>query len=156
MADLNTLSTEFEKLKKQIKAIMNISGYQEDEDLSKISDYDKIESADDWQKIEEYKNMLYKLDEVQRTLMYYDRPVIEVSQLHQNESGRYETDKGHYYTSGCAIEFLRTEERFNSDTDVWETIEIWTSSRIESRNGEYYIVGYPDTQLSELTVRRRK
>ena len=70
-------------------------------------------------------------------------------------SGRYETAKGRYYTSGSGIEFLRTEEVYNYDTDKWKNAGIWTCSRVESRNGQYYIVGYSDVELSGLKVRVR-
>ena len=111
--------------------------------------------ADERQKLEEYRNILYKLDEVQGNLAYYDKPVKEVSRLHMNSEGRYETAKGHYYTSGSGIEFLRTEEVYNYDTDKWKNAGIWTCSRVESRNGQYYIVGYSDVELSGLKVRVR-
>lgn len=155
MADLKTLSEEMEKLKRQIKTILSISYFPEYDDLSALDDYKQIKSADDRQKLEEYRNILYKLDEVQSTLAYYDRPVREVSQIYKNESGRYETEKGHYFTSGSSIEFLRTEDFYNEDTDTWEPVEIWTASRVEHNGQDYYIVGYSDLTLSGLKVRVR-
>ncbi|MCI8299628.1 MAG: DUF5348 domain-containing protein [Lachnospiraceae bacterium] len=50
---------------------------------------------------------------------------------------------------------MRTEEVYNYDTDKWENAGIWTTSRVENRNGEYYIVGYSDMELSGLKVRVR-
>ena len=88
-------------------------------------------------------------------MAYLKRPIREVGKLHMNGQGRYETDKGHYYTSGSGIEFLRREEVYNYDTEKWEETGIWTNSRVESRDGEYYIVGYPDAELSGLKVRVR-
>ncbi len=155
MADLKALSGEMEKLKRQLETVLYISGYRDYDDLSGLDDYKQIKTADERQKLEEYRNILYKLDEVQGNLAYYDKPVKEVSRLHINASGRYETAKGHYYTSGSGIEFLRTEEVYNYDTDKWENAGIWTCSRVESQNGEYYIVGYSDVKLSGLKVRVR-
>lgn len=155
MADLQTLSGEMAKLKRQIETVLYISGYPNFDDLSGLDDYRQIKTADERQQIEEYRNILYKLDEVQSDLAYYDKPVKEVSTLHMNASGRYETDKGHYYTSGSGIEFMRIEEIYNYDTDKWKNAGIWTCSRVESRNGEYYIVGYSDVELSGLKVRVR-
>lgn len=155
MADLKTLSEEMEKLKRQIKTILSVSYFPEYDDLSALDDYKQIKSADDRQKLEEYRNILFKLDEVQSTLAYYDRPVREVSQIYKNESGRYETEKGHYFTSGSSIEFLRTEDFYNEDTDTWEPMEIWTASRVEHNGQDYYIVGYSDLTLSGLKVRVR-
>ena len=156
MADLKALSDEMAKLKKQLETLFSISHYREYDDLSGLDDYQQIKIADQRQQLEAYRNILYKLDEVQRTLAYYERSVQEVSQIYRNnETGRYETDKGYYYTSGSGIEFLRTEEVYNYDTDSWETAEIWTCSRVESKDGEYYIVDYPNLELSGLTVRIR-
>lgn len=155
MADLKELSIEMGNLKKQIGTVFSVSQYLECDDLSGLDDYQQIKTADQRQQLEEYRNILYKLDEVQRTLAYFERPIREVSRIYRNETGRYETDKGHYYTSGSGIEFLRTEEVYNYDTDTWENAEIWTCSSIESKDGDYYIVGYPDLELSGLKVRVR-
>lgn len=155
MADLKALSDEMAKLKKQLETVLYISGYRDYEDLSGLDDYKQIKTADQRQQLEEYRNILYKLDEVQSDLAYFEKPIREVSRIYTNESGRYETDKGHYYTSGSGIEFLRTEEVYNYDTEEWENAEVWTCSRVESRNGEYYIVGYSDVELSGLKVRVR-
>lgn len=48
MADLKALSGEMAKLKRQIETVIYISGYQENSDLSGLSDYRQIKSADDW------------------------------------------------------------------------------------------------------------
>lgn len=155
MADLKMLSDEMTKLKKQIKTMLYISDYQNCDDLSGIDDFGQINTADQRQQVEEYRNIFRRLDEVQSILAYYERPVREVSRIYINKSGRYETDKGHYYTSGSSIEFLRAEEVYNYDADTWKNVEIWTTSRIESQDGRYYIVGYPGVELSGLTVRVR-
>ena len=105
MADLKALSGEMEKLKRQLETVLYISGYRDYDDLSGLDDYKQIKTADERQKLEEYRNILYKLDEVQGNLAYFDKPVKEVSTLHMNASGRYETVKGHCYTSGSGIEF---------------------------------------------------
>lgn len=155
MADLKALSDEMAKLKKQIETVLYISDYRDCDDLSGLDDYKQIKTADQRQQLEEYRSILYKLDEVQSTLAYYERPIREVGTLHLNSQGRYETESGYYYTSGSGIEFLRTEEVYNYDTETWEDAEVWTSSRVESKNGNYYIVGFPNVELSGLTVRVR-
>lgn len=155
MADLKALCEEMKKLRKQIDTILYISGHRDYDDLSGLDDYKQIKTADQRQQLEEYRNILYKLDTVQSDLAYFEKPIREVSRIYTNKSGRYETNKGHYYTSGSGIEFLRTEEVYNYDTDEWENAEIWTCSRVESKDGEYYIVGYPDVEMSGLTVRVR-
>lgn len=155
MADLKALSDEMTKLKKQLETVLYISGFRDYDDLSGLDDYKQIKTADQRQQLEEYRNILYKLDEVQSDLAYFEKPIREVSRIYTNESGRYETDKGYYYTSGSGIEFLRTEEVYNYDTDEWENAEIWACSRVESKDGQYYIVGYPDVEMSGLKVRVR-
>lgn len=155
MADLKALSDEMAKLKKQLETVLYISGYREYDDLSGLGNFSQIKSADERQQLEEYRSILYKLDEVQSDLAYFEKPIREVSRIYTNESGRYETDKGHYYTSGSGIEFLRTDEVYNYDTDTWENAEIWTCSMVKSKDGQYYIVGYPDVEMSGLKVRVR-
>lgn len=155
MADLKTLANEMVKLKKQIDTVLCISGYHQCDDLSELDDWEQIKSADDRQKLEEYRNILYRIEKVQNILSYYDKPVKEISKLHLNVSGRYETNKGYYYTSGSGIEFLRIEEVYNYDKQEYEDTEIWTCSHVESENGKYYIVGYPSVELLGLTVRVR-
>lgn len=155
MADLKALSDEMAKLKKQIEIILSISGYRDYEDLSGLDDYKQIQTADGRQRLEEYRNLLYKLDEAQSALSYYDKSVKEVSRIYTNESGRYETDGGYCFTSGSCIEFLRVEDVYNSDTDKWEEAEIWTTSRVEHNGQDYYIVGYSDIEMSGLKIRRR-
>lgn len=155
MADLKALSGEMAKLKRQIETVLYISGYRDYDDLSGLDNFSQIKSADERQQLEEYRNILYKLDEIQSDLAYLEKPIREVNRIYTNESGRYETDKGHYYTSGSGIEFLRTEEVYNYDTEEWENAGIWTCSRVESKDGQYYIVGYPDVEMSGLKVRVR-
>lgn len=155
MADLKALQVEMENLKKQIEKVISVSGYSEYDDLSGLDDFKQIKTADQRQQLEQYRKILYKLGDIQCVLAYHERPIIEVSKLHCNESGRYETDEGFYYTCGSGIEFLRTEEVYNSDSETWEDAQVWTTSSVESENGRYFIVGYPTIELSELTVRVR-
>lgn len=155
MADMKTLCEEMMKLKKQIETVISVSDYRNCDDLSGLEDYKQIKTADERQRLEEYCSVLYKLDDIQRDLAYFERPIREVSRIYKNESGRYETNKGHYYTSGSGIEFLRVEEVYNYDTNTWENVEIWTASSVESKNGQYYIVGFPEIKMSGLTVRIR-
>lgn len=155
MADLKALSDEMSKLKKQLETVLYISGYRDYDDLSGLEDFKQIKTADQRQQLEEYRNILYKLDEVQADLAYYEKPIREIGTLHMNESGRYETESGHYYTNGSGIEFLRVEEIYNYDSEQWENAEIWTTSRVESKDGHYYIVGYSNVEMSGLTVRVR-
>lgn len=155
MAALQRLRDEMETLQKQIETVLSISEYRENEDLSGLSDYAQVKSADEWQRIEAYQQILGRLEKVQDSLSYYERPVQEVSRISRNEDGRFETERGHYFTSGNVIEFLRTEQVFNYGTSQYEDADIWTKSRIEHNGTDYYIVGYPDVSLPNLQVRIR-
>lgn len=155
MADLKTLYDELRNLKKQIEKIFSMSKYQDYDELAGLDDYQQIKTADQRQQLEECRIMLLDLEEIENILAYYERPIREVSRIYRNETGRYETNSGYYYTSGSRIEFLRSEEVYDYDTNTWENAEIWTRSWVESKDGEYFIVHYPDVQLSGLTVRVR-
>lgn len=156
MAQLKELSEELSKLNKQIKTVLDVSKFREYDDLSALDDWKNIKNADDMQLLEEYREILYKLDEIQCCMDYLEKPVCETDRIYRSESGRYETDKGYSYTSGSSIEFLRTQETYNSNTGTWENTEIWTSSRVEHNGTDYYIVGYPDVKMQGLKVRFRK
>lgn len=134
---------------------VNAYDYYNCEDLSGLDDYMQINTAEQWQQLEEFRHILNQIDEIESTLAYLERPIQEVSRIYINGTGRYETGKGHYYVSGSGIEFLRNEKVYNYGEDMWETVGIWTCSRVESRDGKYYIVGHPDVEMSGLTVRVR-
>lgn len=156
MGDLKTLSEEMGRLQKQIDALFHISGFPDYDDLSGLSDYKQIKTADQRQQLEEYRSILFRLEEIKRTLDYYDYSIRETGTLHLNSQGRYETESGYYYTCGSSIEFMRTEEVYNYDSDTYENTEIWTTSSVESKDGEYYIVGYPNLDMNGLKVRIRR
>lgn len=156
MGDFRILSNEMGRLREQINTVLGISGYLENYDMSGLSDFSQIKTADQRQQLEEYGSIMCRLEEIKRTFDYYARPVREVGTLHENGQGRFETESGHYYTSGCGIEFLRTEEVYDFDKQEWKDVEIWTTSSVESDGGNYYIVGYRDVELDGLKVRVRR
>ena len=147
MSDLKALSDEMAKLKRQIETVLYISGYQENSDLSGLSDYRQIKSADDWQKVEEYEGILYKLDEMQSRMEYHTKSVKEVSRLHMKSQGRYETDGGHYYTCGSPIEALVE--------DGYRDVPYWVRTTLEHNGKDYFLVGYGSVEMDGLTVRVR-
>lgn len=156
MGDFRQLSEEVQNLKKQLDTLFRISGFQNTGDLSGLSDFEQMKTADQLQLLEEYQWMFNQLESVKSNLDYYARPVREVGTLHMNSQGRFETESGHYYTCGSVIEFLRKDEKYNIDTEEFEDVEIWTTSRVEADHGEYYIVDYPTFALDGLRVRVRK
>lgn len=61
MADLKALSGEMAKLKRQLETVLYISCYRDYDDLSGSDDYKQIKTADERQKLEEYRNILFRL-----------------------------------------------------------------------------------------------
>lgn len=156
MASLKQLANEMEKLKYQIDTMMSITWYQDYEDLSALEDFKEIKNADDRQQLQAYRDIMYRLDEIQSILAYFERPVREVSRLQKNEQGRYETEKGHEYTNSSCIEFLKVEKSYDYDNEKWSDIWTWTTSFVEHNGKDYYIIGHPNVELPGLEVRVRE
>lgn len=133
-------------LNAEITRFLKDAQYDLYDDLSGI-DYDR-DDLDDSQVIDELRYCAEKLDDVRRTLNYLRLPIVEVSQLHLNEGGRYETDDGFVYTSGTAIEALIRDE--------YHDRPYWVVSRVESSDEGYYIVDYSRFSMDGLLVRRRR
>ena len=89
-----------------------------------------------------------KLAEAQNQIKYLSCLVKEISRLHRNKFGRYETEQGHYYCCGSRIEALVP------DSDMGVLRWVWTS--VEHDHEDYFLVGYDDVPLDNLTVRVRK
>lgn len=148
MADFKMLSAEMSKLKKQAETLINLSGYRECRELTEADGFSSIKDADERQQLEEYEDILCKLDEILDTFEYYEHAVTEEGFLHRNHNGKYETDSGYRYISGSSIEFLRTDPETGMET--------WTNSWIKRNGKDYYIVGYREVELKGLKVRIRE
>lgn len=84
------------------------------------------------------------LDNFRRTINYLTREVNCLGSLSVDENGRYCLNE-HVYTCGSSIEFL-----FSDDDN-----EYWVSSRVEYTDNHYYIVGFKNMSMDNLTVRTR-
>ncbi len=146
MEDLKKVLAEADSLRSKIDSILRISTYNKYDDLSALD----INYRDGEQLflLEELQAVMKSLDEAGGRLRYLALPVREVSRLHRNESGRFETDGGHYYTCGSPIEALVQ--------DGYHEVPYWVRSRLEHDGSEYYLVGHSDVDLDGLTVRVRK
>lgn len=154
MAEIKCLTEELEKLRKQIKRVMDVSHYREYDDLSGVT-YDK-RNAEEMFLINEYRGILQKLDSVEYILEYLGLPVNFEDTLVKSESGRYETRNGRFtYTCGSGIEFLDTEEQYDVDEDEVKDVPCWRASSVEHNGKDYYIVGFPSVVLDGLKVRVR-
>lgn len=145
MADLKMVLEKTNDLKWQIDSVLRFSTYDNYDDLSSLN----IDYRDGEQLflLEELQSIMRNLDEVRGRLTYLALPVREVSRLHKNESGRYETDGGHYYTCGSFIEALVE--------DGYHEVPYWVWSRLEHNEKGYYLVGYGNVEMDGLTVRVR-
>lgn len=145
MADLKMVLEKANDIKWKIDSILRDSTYDDYDDLSGLDiDYKDSEQLF---LLDELQAVMKCLDEVKGRLEYLSLPVREVSRLHRNESGRYETDGGHYYTSGSPIEALVQDGR--------REVPYWVWTRLESNDKGHYLVGYGNVDMDSLTVRVR-
>ena len=146
MADLNMVLLEAQKLNGSIRSLLRLSTYEDYDDLSGLHiDYE------DGQQLflqSELREIMEKLSDVTGRITYLSRPVKEISCLHKNRSGRYETKNGHEYTSGSGIEVLIKDD--------YQEVPYWVWTRVEHDGKGYYLVGHKNIQLDGLTVRVRE
>ena len=146
MADLNKVFSEAQKLKWNIESLLRLSAFESYGDLSGLHiDY---EDGEQLFLIEELREIMELLSDVNRRLKYLSRPVRETSRLHKNISGRYETSNGHCYTSGQGIEALIR--------DGHREAAYWVRTRVEHDGSDYYLVGHKEVHMDGLTVRVRE
>lgn len=149
MVEIERIDEEFERLREVISKLMVSTGYDKDEDLTNVT-YDSS-SPDDLQRIEKYREMLYKFTDVLGDLNYLKRPVRFEDKLTLRPDGRYGTLNGEtYYTSGSLIEFLN-----HKNTEDGDSLPIWRTARVEHDGNGYYIVGFRNVPLDNLMVRVR-
>ncbi len=145
MADLKMVLDKANEIKLKIDSVLKYSTYEDYDDLSGLD----INYKDSEQLflLDQLQEVMKGLDEVKDRLEYLSLPVREVSRLHRNGSGRYETGGGHYYTCGSPIEALVQDER--------REVPYWVWTRLESNDKGPYLVGYGNVDLDGLTVRVR-
>ncbi|MFA9423389.1 MAG: DUF5348 domain-containing protein [Sedimentibacter sp.] len=146
MANINDITNAMNEVRTSIDRVMNVSKYMEYDDLSDINiDYT---DADQLLLVDEYRSILEKLESVNIRMKYLELPIKEVSTLHLNASGRYETENGYSYTSGNIIEYLVSDD--------YHDYPYWSISRVEHNGNDYYIVYDKELSMSRLKVRVRK
>ena len=142
---INELTTSLQELNKQISRVLRESRFADYDDLSGLDlDY---ENPEERFLLTEYREIMDSLDQVNRALNYLKRPIKGTYILHRNSRDRYECECREF-TSGNSIEayiFDEYSERFE-----------WIASRIEHNGSNYYIVGYPETELEGLKIRIRE
>ncbi len=145
MKDLSELLERSQKLNTDIKRLLKESTYLEYEDLSELDiDY---KDAEQLLLQEQLWKVMQELEDVSDRLDYLALPVREVSRLHKNSDGRYETKSGHYFTSGCRVEALIS--------DSFRMVPYWVRTSIEHDGKDYFLAGYQKVKLEGLKVRLR-
>ncbi len=127
-----------------INSLLQDSSFLECDDFS--YKYEMPKTADEFLYFDVLRDVFDKLADVNYDIKYLKTPVKFTGYLSKNENGRYEIDN-HEFTSGSLIEFLYFDE--------YDEVEKWKISRVESRNGEYYIYNFSDVDMYNLQVRVR-
>lgn len=96
MENINTVWAKTAELNGRIHCLLRLSTYEKYDDLSGLD----INYQDKEQLflLDELRDIMDKLSDVEDRISYLSLPIKKVSQLRLNESGRYETLHGHYYT----------------------------------------------------------
>lgn len=144
--NLGELLERSQVLNREIKKLLKESTYLEYDDLSKLDiDY---KDAEQLLLQEQLWKVMQELDDVSNRLDYLALPIKEVSRLHKNSDGRYETKSGHCFTSGCRVEALIS--------DGFRMVPYWVRTSIEHDGKDYFLVGYHKVELEGLKVRLRR
>lgn len=96
---------------------------------------------------DEFEDMLLHLQEISWKLEYLKKDIIGEYILHLNQNDRYECSVMEYHC-GVTIEFYYYDD--------WDDCFKWVVSRVEHKNGSYYIVGYDNVVMDGLKVRIRR
>lgn len=145
MANINEVMKKSIEMNSQISSLLKFSTFEEYGDLSDLH-YDRADSEQIFI-AEELRLVMEKLMEVHDRISNLSLPIKEVSELHKNSAGRYETEKGHCYTSGCQIEALINDDRHE--------FPYWIRTRVEHDGTDYYLVARRNIKLNGLKVRVR-
>ena len=146
MNDLQNVLKEASAISGDISRLEKLSTYNEYDDLSGLKiNYNDCEQL---LLLDELRGIMEKLDDAKRRIDYLNKTVKYTGKLHKNESGRYELENGHYYTSGSSIEVLISDD--------YHEAEYWAKTRVEHNCEDYYLVGYKNISLDGLIARVRK
>lgn len=146
MKDMDQAYAELNALSRRIENFLRITDYYNYSDLSAF-DIDHRDAQKLFLK-EQMQVIMGRLADAQERILYLARPIQEISRLHKNTSGRYETEQGHYFCSGSPVEALVT--------DCEMGVARWVRTSVEHNGKDYFLVGYDDVGLDGLTVRIRK
>lgn len=146
MADINSIMLQVSELQPRISRLLHNSTYNQFDDLSGLEI--NYEDSEQLLLLDELQWIMERLADVDDSIRYMSQPVVETGRLHKNASGRYETERGHYYCCGSPIEALVQDERYE--------VPYWAKTSIEHDGRDYYLVGHRHVSLDGLMVRIRK
>ncbi|MNI26124.1 hypothetical protein D3C73_798080 [compost metagenome] len=105
-------------------------------------------SADDLMHRSLFYQVKDKFESILPIVSGIDAPIIARGRITKKSNGRYKINESHYLTCGSMIEVLICDD--------FDDREKWVSTRVEHKNGDYYIVGYPNVPMQGLLARVRK
>lgn len=146
MTSINDILTQASELRVAISRLLRNSTYSQHGDLSAL-DINRQDSEQLFL-LDELQRVMEKLDDVEDAIRYIELPVDEISHLHKNSSGRYETAQGRVFCCGHAIEALVSDDRHDAP--------YWTRTSVEHDGSDYYLVGHRGIPLDGLVMRTRK
>ncbi len=146
MADINTIYAKVVALGRDIESLVQLSQYHEYDDLSGV----KIDRDDPEQRflLDEMQGIIEALSDVQCNIEYLSRPIEEVSIIHKNFVGRYETGNGTELGHNTELEALI----YDDDLQCY----CWKKTRFVKIVNSYCLYDYAGIPLDGLTVRIRR
>ena len=142
MSDFTEVFSRVSELKKRAERILSLSTKMESRPNLEL-DHDNEVFL-----LAELETAIGTLVDVQKQMSYLSRPIQEISRLWRNGSGQYETTRGYCFRAGSSIEALVPGRMAHSPC--------WVRTRLEYNGRNYYLAGYENIPLKELTVRVRE
>jgi len=94
------------------------------------------------------QNIMEALSDVQSNIEYMDSPIEEVSVIHENHAGRYETEEGTELIHDTELEALIYDDNYGC--------YCWKKTRFVKIVNKYCLYDHVNIPLDGLTVRIRK
>lgn len=146
MTSIEEVLTQAAELRVGISRLLCNSTYRQHGDLSTLKA--NRQDSDQIFLLDELQGIMEKLSEAEEAICYIKWPVDEISHLHKNSSGQYETAQGRVFQCGHEIEAYVS--------DGWHDAPYWTRTRVEHDGSDYYLVGHRDVSLDGLVIRTRR
>ncbi len=146
MTDINTIYVKVAALGRDIESLVQLSQYRKYDDLGGV----KIDRDDPEQRflLDETQKIMEALADVQCNISYLSRPIEEVSVIHENYLGRYETENGTELIHDTKLEALIYDNE--------RSCYCWKKTRFVKIGDRYCLYDYAGIPLDGLTVRIRK